>query len=86
MLFWILIIDIFSRSGVRMHQPKANAKAKAKAKANPTVSSVSQHKTENRTEEKLKHICVLFFFKCTLSAFILATVLRWLTLLDLQLQ
>lgn len=80
MLFWILIIDIFSRSGVRMHQPKA------KAKANPTVSSVSQHKTENRTEEKLKHICVLFFFKCTLSAFILATVLRWLTLLDLQLQ
>lgn len=84
MLFWILIIDIFSRSGVRMHQPKA--KAKAKAKANPTVSSVSQHKTENRTEEKLKHICVLVFFKCTLSAFILATVLRWLTLLDLQLQ
>lgn len=86
MLFWILIIVIFSRSGVRMHQPKANAKAKAKAKANPTVSSVSQHKTENRTEEKLKHICVLFFLKCTSSAFILATVLRWLTLLDLQLQ
>lgn len=82
MLFWILIIEIFSRSGVRMHQPKA----KAKAKANPTVSSVSQHKTENRTEEKLKHICVLVFFKCTSSAFILATVLRWLTLLDLQLQ
>lgn len=85
MLFWILIIgQVVSRSGVRMHQPKA--KAKAKAKANPTVSSVSQHKTENRTEEKLKHICILFFFKCTLSAFILATVLRWLTLLDLQLQ
>lgn len=78
MLFWILIIVIFSRSGVRMHQPKA--------KANPTVSSVSQHKTEKRTEEKLKHICVFDFFKCTLSAFILATVLRWLTLLDLQLQ
>lgn len=85
MLFWILIIgQVVSRSGVRMHQPKA--KAKAKAKANPTVSSVSQHKTENRTEEKLKHICILFFFKCTLSAFILAIVLRWLTLLDLQLQ
>lgn len=82
MLFWILIIEIFSCSGVRMHQPKA----KAKAKANPTVSSVSQHKTEKRTEEKLKHICVLVFFKCTSSAFILATVLRWLTLLDLQLQ
>lgn len=48
MLFWILIIgQVVSRSGVRMHQPKANAKAKAKAKANPTVSSVSQHKTEN---------------------------------------
>lgn len=83
MLFWILIIgQVVSRSGVRMHQPKA----KAKAKANPTVSSVSQHKTEKRTEEKLKHICVLFFLKCTSSAFILATVLRWLTLLDLQLQ